>query len=266
LILNDLNDVTRRLEALGGRIVGPVHVLDETTSTNDEAKEGSRNGAPHGAIWVAESQTAGRGRQGRKWTSPRGENLLFSILLRVNARSERVPLAAIVAGLAVYEAICKSVSPARVHVKWPNDVWIDGRKVCGILVESILSRAGESVVIVGIGINVHTRSFSPEIAQTATSLALASDTPPDRGKLLVEIVKNIDRDMEHVLARGLGMVHAKLAKADGLRGRRVTAGEVSGIAEGINLDGKLELRGDDGILRRVSSGEVHLSEIGAPAE
>lgn len=268
--MNDLGDLDRRLSASGGRILGPVHLLRETTSTNDEAKDGAKRGAPHGSIWIAESQTAGRGRQGRTWTSPRGENLLFSVLLRVTARPERVPLAALVAGLAVHDAIAETVARDRVKVKWPNDVWIDGRKVSGILVESTLQRTGPSVVVIGIGVNVHTRSFPEEIESSATSLALESSTPPDRGELLIDIVKNIDRDVEHVLARGLGVVHARLSEADGLRGMRVSAGEgtaaVVGVAEGIDVDGKLQLRGDDGILRRVSSGEVHLSGVRRMAE
>ena len=255
----DLEGMSARLAALGGRILGPVHLLAETTSTNDEAKHGAKGGSPHGAMWIAESQTAGRGRQGRAWTSPRGENLLFSMLLRVTALPARVPLAALVAGLAVHEAIARRLDPSRVKVKWPNDVWIDRKKVCGILVESVIASQGPSTIVVGIGVNVHSRVFPDELANIATSLALAGASDLDRGAILADIVRGIDRDMEHVLAKGLGLVHARLLAADGLKGTRVVAGEFSGLAEGIDLDGKLELRGDDGILRRVSSGEVHLS-------
>src|SRR5688572_1664903 len=106
--------------------------LVETTSTNDEAKRGAKEGAAHLTVWTAESQTAGRGRQGRAWSSPRGENLLFSVLLRIACPPARVSLVALVAGLAVRDAVAKLLPAARaeaVKVKWPNDVLVGDKKI-----------------------------------------------------------------------------------------------------------------------------------------
>ena len=233
--------------------------LVETTSTNDEAKRGAKDGAAHLTVWTTESQTAGRGRQGRVWSSPRGENLLFSILLRIACPPARVPLVALVAGLAVRDAIAKLL-PQRddVKVKWPNDVVVGDKKIAGILVESSIQGAKVDHVVVGIGVNVHTRSFPPELADIATSLslegALEGAGDADRDALLVAIVQNLDHDVEHVVHRGLGLVHARLERADYLRGRDLA--DDLGRAEGIDEDGRLLVRNAAGILVRLSSGEV----------
>lgn len=239
--------------------------LVETTSTNDEAKRGAKDGAAHLTVWTAESQTAGRGRQGRAWSSPRGENLLFSVLLRINCPPPRVPLVALVAGLAVRDAVAKLV-PARsdaVKVKWPNDVLVSDKKVAGILVESSIQGSKVDHVVVGIGVNVHTRNFPDELAPNATSLALEGAAPEalaDRDALLESIVENLDHDVEHVIHRGLGLVHARLERADYLRGRALTDDRVAdlGVAEGIDDDGRLLVRRPDGVLARLSSGEVRV--------
>src|SRR5690606_23130214 len=113
----------------------------------------------HGTVWVAESQTGGRGRQGRAWVSPRGENLLFSVLLRIACVPMRVPLIALVSGLAVRDAVARVLPDREVLVKWPNDVLVSGKKIAGVLVESSIAGSKVDHVVVGIGINVHTRHF-----------------------------------------------------------------------------------------------------------
>jgi len=230
-----------------------IHRLEETTSTNDEAKRGAREGAKHGTVWVAESQTAGRGRQGRVWTSPRGENLLFSVLLRVQCPPPRVPLVAIVAGLAVRDAVARSIDD--VKVKWPNDVLVGQKKIAGILVESSIAGSKVDHVIVGIGINVHTRQFPDDLAPIATSVSLEGGRT-DRDELLAHVLEGLDHDVEHVLHRGLGLVQARLERHDHLRGKTLADGS---IAEGIDDEGRLRVRRPDGTLARLSSGEVHLA-------
>ncbi len=196
----------------------PLHRLPTTPSTNDEAKHGARAGAPHGATWVAEEQTAGRGRQGRSWVSPRGENLLFSVLLRVDCVPSRLPLVAIVAGLAVRDAAARAAPRADVRIKWPNDVLVGTKKVAGILVEAITVGRHIEAVVVGAGVNVHTRVFPEELAERATSVSLVSSEPPDRDVLLADILEGIDHDLHVVLARGLGLGRARVDAADALRG------------------------------------------------
>lgn len=286
----DLRDVEDLVRERGLSLGLPLYVEAEATSTNDLAKGAARDGAPHGAVWLAESQTAGRGRQGRAWTSPRGENLLFSVLLRPGSAMPlaRLPELSLVVGLAVRDAAAKALGEAggRLRVKWPNDVvalsesgasapaaggpsprprW---RKLAGVLLESQIAgsgaRAKVEALIVGVGLNVHTRLFPDELEGTATSLALLG-APADRlsrAAVLVDVLEGLHRDLLFVAERGLGLVHARLTAADALRGQRVEAegalGPLLGTCEGIDLEGKLLVRGDDGVLRRVSSGEVHL--------
>ena len=236
--------------------------LDVTESTNDDAKRGAREGAPHASVWIAESQTKGRGRQGRTWVSPRGENLLFSVLLRIACPPMRVPPLALVAGLAVRDAVARALGEdGRVKVKWPNDVLVDGKKVAGVLVESALSGGRVEYVVVGAGVNVQTRVFPHELADIATSISLAARAdapPPDREALLADILEGIHHDAKHVAHRGLGLVAARLAKHDALAGRRVAGDDVSGIAAGIAEDGRLRVSRNDGVIVTVASGEVRI--------
>lgn len=256
-VMPDLARAAEAIAARGGDLGAPLHLLGEVTSTSDEAKRGARAGAPHGATWVAESQTAGRGRQGRVWISPRGENLLFSVLLRVSCEPTRVPSLALVAGLAVRDAVARACGGAAVGIKWPNDVVFGGRKVAGILVESTMSGSRVDGVVVGIGINVHTRDLPDPIAGIATSVALIGGPPPDRAEILADVLHGLGADAALVAARGLGLVHARLQAADVLRGQRVSGDAgASGVAEGIDLEGQLLVRRDDGTVARISTGEV----------
>jgi BirA family biotin operon repressor/biotin-[acetyl-CoA-carboxylase] ligase len=235
-------------------------LLASTTSTNDDAKRGARQGAPHGAMWVAEQQTAGRGRQGRVWWSPAGESLLFSVLVRDGLEPARLPQLALVAGLAVHGAVTRLTPGADVKVKWPNDVLIEAKKVGGVLVEAISTGSRVEAIVVGVGINVHTRIFPDEICTRATSIALHSARPPDRAHLLADILGWLDADLQVVRARGLGLLGARLSAADALHGHRVRSdtGD-SGVASGIDQEGRLLVRRDDGVLARWVAGEVHLA-------
>jgi BirA family biotin operon repressor/biotin-[acetyl-CoA-carboxylase] ligase len=272
--LPDLARALALIEERGLTLGRPLHVLDETTSTNDEAKRAARSGAPHGAAWVAESQTAGRGRQGRAWVSPRGENLLFSVLLRVTCPPSRLPPLALVVGLAARDAVARAIGSDgasahdatrstpdhAVRLKWPNDVVVgpERRKVAGVLVEAILQGRSVEALVVGVGINVHTRDFPGELAARATSVSLLAERAPDRAEILADVLTALDRDLELVAARGLGLVHARLTRADALRGARVQSEGSVGVAEGIDLEGRLLVRKDDGLLARWGAGEVHL--------
>ncbi len=260
-IAPDLARAAEAIAARGGRLGAPLHILRETSSTNDEAKHGAKGGAPHGSTWVAESQTDGRGRQGRAWISPRGENLLFSVLLRVNGAPSRLPLISLVAGLAVLDAAGKVAPSADVQIKWPNDVVVASGarflKLAGILVETSMIGGALDAVIVGIGVNVHTRVFPDAIAHLATSLACIAARPPDRAELLADVLAGLDRDAELVVARGLGVVHARFAERDALLGRRVRSEQGEGVARGIDLEGRLVVE-RDGTTAAWSAGEVHI--------
>jgi BirA family biotin operon repressor/biotin-[acetyl-CoA-carboxylase] ligase len=241
-----------------------MHLLATTPSTSDEAKRAARRGAPHGATWVAEQQTEGRGRQGRAWLSPAGENLLFSVLLRETPASSRLPQIALVAGLAVRDAVARALGNGDAKIKWPNDVEVGGKKIAGVLVEAITAGSRVEAVVIGVGINVHTRVFPVEIAERATSVALvasavARSNPPDRAAILADTLASLDADLHVLEGRGLRMVHARLEAADALRGLRVRsdAGD-EGVAAGIDDDGRLIVRRDDRLLAWWVAGEVHL--------
>ena len=265
-------DLVRAREVIAARGIAlgaPLTIVDETESTNDDAKHGARSGAEHGAAWLAESQTAGRGRQGRAWISPRGENLLFSVLLRLRCPPARVPPVSLACGLAVRDAVARALGASRdgeVVVKWPNDVLIGGKKVAGVLVESALSGAKVEYVVVGIGINVLTRALPDELAAIATSIALERDARAsvelDRAEILADVLAGLDRDVELVAHRGLGLVHARLTRYDALAGREIESTDepssLRGTACGIDLEGRLLVRTPDGTVTKVSSGELRL--------
>jgi BirA family biotin operon repressor/biotin-[acetyl-CoA-carboxylase] ligase len=263
-IFPDLARAAEAIAARGGELGRPLHLLAETASTNDEAKRAARLGAPHGSTWVTESQTAGRGRQGRSWISPRGENLLFSVLIRSAGPAGRLPLVSLVSGLAVAEAIERATHSAAVRIKWPNDVVVAtdaGRllKVAGILVETSMTGDAVDAIVVGVGINVHTRTFPEELAELATSVTLLSDGSTDRAEILADVLQGLDRDVGVVLAKGLGPVHARLSKRDALRGRRVKGDRAEGTAVGIDLEGRLVVADAGGTRVAWSAGEVHLA-------
>jgi BirA family biotin operon repressor/biotin-[acetyl-CoA-carboxylase] ligase len=283
-----VGELARAAEIIAARglaIGAPLVLAEETRSTNDDAKQGARAGGAHGAVWLAESQTGGRGRQGRAWLSPRGENLLFSVLLRLRCAPARVPPVSLACGLAVRDAVARALgtSPEAdrdVLVKWPNDVLVrsprDGalRKVAGVLVESAVAGSRVEYVVVGIGINVHTRALPDEVASLATSVALereargasrAEGDTLDRAEILADVLTGLERDVEHVAHKGLAFVHARLMRHDALFGSRVEslgepgeAAAIRGVAAGIDVDGRLLVRGDDGVVTRVASGEMRL--------
>jgi BirA family biotin operon repressor/biotin-[acetyl-CoA-carboxylase] ligase len=268
----DLEQAASAIAERGIRLGGRLYLQDETESTNDDAKRGAKGGEPHGAVWTAESQRKGRGRQGRVWLSPPGENLLFSALLRIPCLPARVPPVSLVCGLAVRDAVARAVGDdADVLVKWPNDVLVkrrsDGRtrKIAVILVESGLVGSRVDYVVVGIGINVHTRAFPEEVAEIATSVAIERsdrgiEGAPGRASILADVLAGLDRDVENVAHRGLGLVHGRLSRYDALLDREVESdtGELRGTASGIDAEGRLMVRKDDGTIVRVTSGEVRL--------
>ena len=258
----DFEPLESEIATRGLTIGEPIELMEEIDSTNDAAKRAAKNDAPHGALFVAESQSRGRGRQGRTWLGARGESILASVVLRVRCAPRDLPPISLVVGLAARDAVANALEKKeseRVMIKWPNDVIIDGKKVAGVLVEAVLTSSRVEAVIVGVGVNVHQRNFPDEIAARATSIALHANEVPDRAKVLVDLLSGIDRDVAHVASRGLGLVHARITAADALRGNRIRTDDgVTGVAIGIDLDGALRIRKEDGAIVRLSAGEAHL--------
>ena len=211
-----------------------------TDSTNARARELATAGAPHGTLVTADEQTAGRGRQGRVWSAPSGRALLMSLVLREWPRL--LPLAA---ALAVAEVAREATT-----IKWPNDVLLDERKVAGILVEG---RSQEGWMVLGIGLNVALRpdDFPPELRDTAATLGR---DPAEVEPLLHELLG--------ALHGWLSVPHDDIVTAfrarDALAGREVSWADGTGVAEGIDGDGRLLVRTGAELIA-LDAGEVHLA-------
>jgi len=223
--------------------------LRETDSTNERAKALAVGGAPHGTLVTAEAQTAGCGRFGRAWVAPPGSSVLASLVLRgLGEHTAYLPLAAAV---AVSEA-CERCAPVACAIKWPNDVWIDGRKVAGILLEG---RPQDGWAVLGIGLNVSTRTddFPPELRAQATSLvAAAPEAPPPA-------VEDALAALLDALAGRLGAPPEEIITAwserDALRDRRIRWGGGEGLGRGIAASGALRVETAAGEL------ELHAGEV-----
>jgi BirA family biotin operon repressor/biotin-[acetyl-CoA-carboxylase] ligase len=212
-----------------------------TDSTNERARELAAAGAPHGTLVTADEQQAGRGRQGRAWSAPPRSAVLMSVVLR--ELSETLPLAAAV---AVAEAL-----PVESQIKWPNDVWIDGRKVAGILVEA---RPQEGWAVLGIGLNVATGEFPPPLDETATSLHLAG-----AGMAVDDALAALVASLDEWLPRAPAEVLAAWRSRDALVGNPVRweNGRREGTAAGIDSTGALIVETANGQVT-LDAGEVHL--------
>lgn len=251
-------DAARVATSLGARGTGlghPLSVVAETGSTNDDAAAAARAGAPHGATFVAETQTAGRGRRGHRWHTPPGDSLAFSLILRPTLAPSDASALTLAIGLAVRDVVARRV-PEAAAVKWPNDVLVDEKKIAGILVESQIVGARVAAVIVGVGLNVLTRAFPPEIAATATSLALAGARDLDREALLAELLGEIETRTAAFAQSGLSSMLEELKRHDALASKSVRVGSVEGVADGIAPDGALRIRDANGNVIEVRSGEV----------
>jgi BirA family biotin operon repressor/biotin-[acetyl-CoA-carboxylase] ligase len=210
-----------------------------TDSTNERAKELAAAGAPHGTLVTADEQTAGRGRQGRVWTAPPRSAVLMSVVLR--ELDERLPLTAAV-------ALCDAL-PVEAAIKWPNDVWIEGRKVAGILVEG---RPQEGWAVLGLGVNVTTERFPAELAESATSLRLAG-IEQETETVLAGVVRSLDAWLGAPPAR----VFEAWRSLDALKGERVRWADGEGVADGIDDSGALRVETPSGLVT-LDAGEIHL--------
>lgn len=247
----------------------PAVICEQSVgSTNEEAKKLAREGAAGGVVFLAEEQTAGKGRNGRVWKSPAGENLYFSVILRLGMPAAKQSAATLVMGLSAAQAIRKTTGlPAL--IKWPNDIVVNGKKVCGILCEYMAEAgAADGALIVGCGINVNQTVFDPEIADRATSVcremsAGDENTPPgpvSRTALLAEVLTAFAKNMTlFTLMEDLEPVREDYEELLVNRGQTVRvedpAGAYTAEAAGISEDGAL-LVIRDGRTERITSGEV----------
>ena len=239
------------------RLGRPLLYQALTGSTNDDALLAARSGAPHGSLFVADEQTAGRGRRGNAWIAAPGESLLFSVVLRPELDLAQVSALTLAVGLALRDAVGPRIaSPAQ--IKWPNDLYVDGKKLAGVLVESQLQGDRLQAVVVGAGLNVASRAFPRQIAARATSLALLGAERLEREPLLQEILDAITLRLDAYRATGVAGILDELNAADALYGKRVRVDAQSGIGRGLDAQGRLLLEDDSGQTHAILSGTVEL--------
>jgi BirA family biotin operon repressor/biotin-[acetyl-CoA-carboxylase] ligase len=237
----------------------PLLALGTVTSTNDLALEAARNGAPHGATFVADEQTSGRGRQGRRWFAPKGESLLCSCVTRPALSAAQAGALPLATGLAVRHVVSRHVPvTASVMVKWPNDVLVSHKKICGVLVESQVRGNELAAAVIGVGLNLGTTAFPDDLAASATSIAALGGEPPAREEILVELLHELARYLVLVKESGIAALAPELERYDALRGRRVDVDGVLGRARGLDPGGRLIVLDDRGTEHRLVSGHVLL--------
>jgi len=234
-----------------------IRKYDVLDSTNEEARRLAEAGEA-GPLWIiAREQSAGRGRRGREWVSSRG-NLFATLLLRPNRPPDQCAQLSFVAALAVGDAVASYAPTARIALKWPNDVLLDGKKVAGMLLESSGAKARVDWLAVGIGINLAT--FPEGVEYPATSLAAATGRAPDAEDALARLAGRWDAWYETWMNNGFQPIRdAWLARASGLGERvhtRLANREVQGVFEGLADDGALILREPGGKQTRIAAGEV----------
>lgn len=243
----------------------PVTFYEVLDSTNLRAKLDAEKGAPQGALVVADMQTAGRGRRGRSWSSPAGTNAYFTLILKPDFEPDKASMLTLVMAMAVAEGI-REICGLVARIKWPNDIVIGGKKVCGMLTELSVQQEYIQHVVVGAGINVGIQEFPPEIADTAACLEKECGRKVPRVQLIVHIMKAFEKYYEKFMET---LDFSVLKEAyDNLLvncGREVCVldpkGEYTGISRGINSAGELLVELPDGSERAVYAGEVSVRGI-----
>lgn len=236
--------------------------FEELGSTSDHAKVLAGEGAEHGTVVIAETQTAGRGRRGRSWVSPPRRNLYFSVVLRPELPPARAPELTLVASVAVCDALRQAGVDA--GIKWPNDLFASGRKLGGILTELAADPDRVQWVVVGVGVNVNMRreDLPPELADLATSIALERGQPAPRALFAAACLTALEEWLDLHAERGFEPVLAAWRERNVTLGRRVVVradeGEHEGVAEDLDATGALLVRLDGGAVRRFMAGDVTL--------
>jgi len=230
-------------------------------STNSVAMQLGEEGEPHGAVVLAEEQTAGRGRAGRSWISEKSAGIHCTVLLRPPIPPAHAPLLTLVAGLAARDAAAEELETAP-DIRWPNDLLVNGRKFSGILTEMHAEPDRVHYAVVGIGMNVNQTKMPPELEGTATSLRMETGKIHSRLELLIRLLRYLDRYYNQFVAEGAGPILRRFAEVSSYyEGKRVristAAGSFTGITAGLDPSGVLRVARDDGRgIEPVISGDV----------
>ena len=242
----------------------PVVYEEEQKSTNQTAKMLAEQGASHGTLVVAERQVSGRGRRGRTWHSPKGSGIWMSILLSPQIHPMSASMLTLVAAMAVYDAISSRVEGCA--IKWPNDIVINGRKVCGILTEMSSELDNIHYVVIGIGINVNTDDFPEDIAAVAASMHVITGEYYKRAEIIADVWKSFEKYYDQFLqTENLSLMVESYNQRLVNMGRKVyieeRGSQYEGTACGIDSEGALLVEKTDGTRTAVISGEVSVRGV-----
>ncbi len=258
---DDLLSRTGKVKVIGR----DIRVFQETTSTNDIIEKLARDGVKEGVVVFAESQTKGRGRLGRKWISPAGKGLWFSILLRPAFPPQATTQLTIAAATALTRAIRRQTA-AQPAVKWPNDILLNGRKIAGILTElsAELDRVKHVILGIGVDVNLTAAEFPPELGEVATSLKIETGQTVNRAELAAAILRELDADYDRIACGQFESLADEWEAQCATLGCHVaiTMGhrKLQGLAESLDTDGALLLRTEHGRLERILGGDVTLAK------
>lgn len=261
----DIMTKTEIESCIKGSFGRKVEYHETIDSTNIRARHLAEDGAFAGTLVVSDEQNAGRGRRGRVWISPSGKNIFMSLILRPDILPASASMITLVAALAVYDGI-KDVTGLVSGIKWPNDIVINGKKVCGILTEMSAELEGVHYVVVGMGINVNMEEFPDEVKQMATSLLLETGERVRRSRLIAAIMEAFEQYYEKFISQGdlsglISVYNMHMVNA----GKEVKVldkfGDYMGKALGINKKGELLVEVRPGEVRHVLSGEVSVRGI-----
>ena len=250
-----------RQELIPRRLGIKLHYLTELGSTNTRARELAEAGAQEGEVVIADAQTQGRGRLGRRWESPARRNLYFSILLRPTLAPAHAAQITLMAAVALAETLDFFIEPAA-EIKWPNDILVGGRKLAGVLTEAACSADIIEHVILGIGVNVNYRreEMPEDIRVRAISLADLSGGFVARENVLARLIHALDRCYGVLEQSGFDALRTRWEARFALRGKRVRVEHLDqmivGRARGIAADGALLVEDESGSLQNVYAGDV----------
>jgi BirA family transcriptional regulator, biotin operon repressor / biotin---[acetyl-CoA-carboxylase] ligase len=250
-------------EGIGTEVFGRKEIayFTELDSTNRKAKEMAAQGAPEGTLVVAEAQTRGRGRIGRNWYSPSQTGIYTSLILRPKLPPNEAPKITLVTGVAVAETLL-AVTPLKPDIKWPNDILVRGRKICGILTETSTEMDAIDFVVVGVGVNVNSREFPDDLREIATSMYVETGSTFDRVMLLQEFLLQFERLYTTFLHSGFESIGKRWGELSILLGKGVTVHMIDRTCKGrvmkLDRDGALIIRAENGDLEKIYSGDIHI--------
>jgi len=260
----DIDEVERGLvtKRLGKR----VHYFGEIDSTNVYAHQLAEEGAAEGEIVIAEGQTLGKGRMGRKWVSPPYLNLYLSVIIRPELPPVHAPQINLMSAVALAETV-QSFMAFPPDIKWPNDITVRGKKLAGILTESSCEGDRIRFMVLGIGVNLNfPRELMPKTIQdSATSIMMVTRRPVDRTAFTCRLIQNLDRCYGDLEDRGFSLMARRWESFFRLRGKRVRVEmmdeKILGKVLGIDSDGALHLEDDQGAIRKIVAGDVIPADV-----